>query len=234
MEPTAIKGDTDHRIDLPVRVERDEVLQMFKQERTRAKAESMIDEVLDVALRVAKPKGLYRIACVGEHDKEGVEIDGVRFTSRVLSSNLANITTVIPYITTCGRELEETGITSADFMRHYLLETIKLRLMFHAMQHFMGFLGEKYGLSEFTHLHPGEFADWPIGQQTQLFALFDDPDQAIGVKLTPNLTLDPIKSGTGILFSNGLSFESCQLCLQPHCTGRRKPYSPALFKQFTE
>jgi hypothetical protein len=233
MEPAAVKGDTDHRIDLPVRVERDEVLALFKQERTRAKAETLVDEVLELAKRVAKPRGLYRIACVGEHDREGVEIDGVRFTSRVLSSNLAEINTVIPYVATCGRELDETGITPADFMRHYLLENVKMRLMFHAIAYFMDYLGEKYGLTDFTHLHPGEFKDWPISEQTQLFALFDDPEAAIGVRLTPNLTLDPIKSGTGILFSNGLSFESCQLCLQPRCAGRRKPYSPALVKKFT-
>ena len=232
MEPAAVKGDTDHRIDLPVEVDRDEVLALFKQERTRAKAESLIDEVLGLALKVAKPKGLYRIACVGERDREGVEIDGVRFTSRVLSSNLAEITTVIPYITTCGRELDETGITPADFMRYYLLDMIKMRLMFHGMAYFMDFLKNHYGFEQATHLHPGEFADWPISEQTQLFALFDDPEGAIGVKLTPNLTLDPIKSGTGILFSNGLSFESCQLCLQPRCAGRRAPYSPALVKKF--
>ncbi len=233
MEQPAVKGDTDHRIDLPVEVKRDEVLAQFKQERTRAKAETLIDEVLALALNVARPKGLYRIACVGEHDREGVEIDGVRFTSRVLASNLSSINTVIPYVTTAGRELEETGITPADFMRYYLLDMIKMRMMFHGLAYFMDYLKQHYGFEQATHLHPGEFADWPISEQTQLFALFDDPEAAIGVKLTPNLTLDPIKSGTGILFSNGMSFESCQLCLQPHCAGRRKPYSPALVKKFT-
>ncbi len=232
MEPTAVKGDTDHRIDLPVEVTRDEVLAQFRQARTRAKAETLVDEVLDIARSVARPKGLYRIACVGEHDREGVEIDGIRFTSRVLSVNLAEINTVIPYLTTAGRELDETGITPADFMRYYLLDVIKMRMMFHGLDFFMNYLKEHYGFEKATHLHPGEFADWPISDQTQLFALFDDPEAAIGVRLTPNLTLDPIKSGSGILFSNGLSFESCQLCLQPRCAGRRAPYSPALVKKF--
>jgi hypothetical protein len=96
----------------------------------------------------------------------------------------------------------------------------------------MNFLKEHYQFPEITHLHPGEFADLPIEQQVPLFSLFHDTEETIGVKLTPNKTIHPVKSGSGLLFSNGQSFLSCQLCLQPHCTGRQAPYTPALAEKF--
>lgn len=229
-----VKREQDHRINLPVKVERETVLGYFKRERTRAKAETILDQVMEPALRVARPKGLYRVSCTGAHDREGIEIDGVRFTSRVLSANLADITTVIPHITTCGQELDELDISPNDFMRYYCLDVIKTLIMFHASDYFLDFLKDKYSLTGGIHLHPGEFADWPISEQNQLYSLFDNPEESIGVRLTATTTLQPIKSGTGILFANGNSFESCQLCLQAHCAGRRAPYSPALVKQFTE
>ncbi|MCJ7605360.1 MAG: hypothetical protein MUO19_04910 [Dehalococcoidales bacterium] len=229
-----VKREPDQPIDLPVKVERDGVLGHFKQERTRAKVATIVDEVMETALRVARPKGLYRVSSVGAHDRDGIEIDGVRFTSRVLSANLADITTVIPHITTCGHELDELDVLPNDFMRYYCLDVIKMLIMFHASGYFLEFLRDRYSLTETTHLHPGEFADWPISEQNQLYSLFDNPEESIGVKLTATTTLQPIKSGAGILFANGNSFESCQLCLQPNCSGRRAPYSPALVKQFTE
>ena len=74
-EKTALTREPDQRILLPVRVTRDEVLAEFKQERTRAKAETVIGEVLEKATTVAAPKALWRVSCIGEHDRDGIEIE---------------------------------------------------------------------------------------------------------------------------------------------------------------
>ena len=224
--------ENQQRIDIPVKLEPEELFQSFKkQERTRAMMEKYMDELIDMVKPVVKPKGLYRVSCIGARERDWVEIDGVRFTSRVLSKSLENISTVIPYIFTCGRELDELPVSPKDHLRYYCLDIIKMNVAFQAARYFMDFLKEKYALPEVTHLHPGEFKDFPIEQQVPLFSLFNDTEKAIGVRLTTTKTIQPVKSGSGILFSNGSSFESCQLCLQPKCTGRRAAYNPALAKQ---
>lgn len=225
---------TDRVIEIPVIIPREDVLAYFKQERTRAKAESVVDEVINIAREVARPKGLYRVSCIGEHDRDGIEIDDVRFTSRVLTKNLRSVTTVVPEIVTCGQELDEVDIPPRDFMRYYCLDIIKTVVMFHATEYFFNHIKETFGFEDMTHLHPGEFADWPISEQHQLFRLFEDTESSIGVKLTSATTLQPIQSGSGLIFSNGNNFESCQLCLQANCAGRRRPYDPRLVKRFTE
>lgn len=222
------------RVDIPYTLERDALFQYFKQEKTRAMMQKYIDELVQMALPVIRPKGLYRVSCINARDRDWVDIDGVRFTSRVLSKSVSNIDTVFPYIITSGRELDELPVSPKDNLRNYCLDIIKMNVLFQAVRYFIDFLKEKYDLKEATHLHPGEFADWPIEQQQPLFSLFDNTEEAIGVKLTSTKTIQPIKSGSGILFSNGPGFESCQLCLQAKCPGRRAAYSPALAKQLLE
>lgn len=224
--------DTQQRIDIPVTLERDALFRLIKGERTRTMMEKYMDEVIRVAAPAVRAKALYRVACIGARDSEWVEIDGVRFTSKVLAKSLANIDNVFPYIVTCGKELDELPISPKDHLRYYCLDIIKMHVLFQAMQYFLNYMREKYALKEITHLHPGEFADWPIEQQEPLFSLFQNTEGAIGVKLSSTKTIQPIKSGSGILFSSGASFESCALCLQAKCPGRRAPYNPRLAEQF--
>jgi len=223
--------ENQQRIDIPVKLEREALVKSFTNERTRPALEKHMDALIEMVKPVVKPKGLFRVSCIGAREREWVEIDGVRFTSRVLSKSLENISTVIPYIFTCGKELDELPVSPKDYLRYYCLDIIKMNVAFQAAAYFMKFLQEKYALPEVIHLHPGEFKDLPIEAQVPLFSLFDDTEKAIGVKLTSTKTIQPVKSGSGILFSNGSSFESCQLCLQPHCTGRRAAYNPKLVKQ---
>jgi hypothetical protein len=161
-----------------------------------------------------------------------VEIEGVRFTSKVLTKCLASIDTVIPYVFTCGKELEDLPIPSSDRLRFYCLDILKMHVAMLGGAWFMNYLKEKFQYPEVTHLHPGEFADLGIDAQVPLFSLFPDSEETIGVKLTPNKTIYPVKSGSGLLFYNGTSFISCELCLQPHCVGRRVAYNPKLAEKF--
>ncbi len=221
-----------YRVDIPVTIDRAALVKQFNNERTRPMLEKVMDELIPMAQAAVRAKGLYRLACVGVRGDDWVEIDGIKFTSRVLSQSLAETGTVVPYIFTCGKELDELPVSSKEYLRYYCLDLIKMHAAMQSANYFMNYLKEQYKLPRTTHLHPGEFTDLPIEQQVPLFALFHDTEAAIGVKLTPNKTIHPVKSGSGLLFYNGTSFESCQLCLQPRCAGRRAAYNPALAKQF--
>jgi hypothetical protein len=221
-----------YRAEIPVTLDRTELVKFFKVERTRPMMEKYLDEMIALAQPVIQAKGLYRLARVTGRGEEWVEIEGVRFNSKVLSKSLANIDTVVPYLFTSGKELDNLLVPSSDRLRFYCLDIIKMQVAFKGVGYFMNYLKEKFDYPEVTHLHPGEFADLGIDAQVPLFSLFSDTEQAIGLKLTPNKTLSPVKSGSGILFYNGSSFVSCELCLQAHCSGRHAAYNPKLAEKF--
>ena len=72
-------------------------------------------------------------------------------------------------------------------------------------------------------MNPGPLKDWPLGEQRQLFFLFGDVKQAIGVELTESFLMYPVKSVSGIIFPTEVNYENCQLCPRENCPGRRAP-----------
>jgi len=161
-----------------------------------------------------------------------VEIEGVRFNSKVLSKCLANIDTVIPYVFTCGKR---TRRPAGAFQRPLALllpgpgqnagSDEGRRMVYELLKGKVQFPGSDPPSSR-RIFRP------PIEAQVPLFSLFQNTEGAIGVKLTSNKTIYPVKSGSGLLFYNGTSFVSCELCLQPRCAGRRVAYNPKLAEKF--
>jgi len=83
-------------------------------------------------------------------------------------------------------------------------------------------------------MNPGSLESWPITQQKELFSLFGNVEELIGVKLTDSCVMFPLKSVSGIYFPTEINFESCQLCPREKCIGRRTPYDPELAKKYRE
>jgi hypothetical protein len=83
-------------------------------------------------------------------------------------------------------------------------------------------------------MSPGSLADWPITQQEELFSIFGNVEDLIGVKLTESFLMVPLKSVSGIYFPTEIEFVSCQLCPREVCSGRRAPYDPDLAKKYRE
>jgi hypothetical protein len=198
-----------------------------RMEQMAARMEKTALELADKALAVAKPKGIYRVSRAAVIDRNTVDIDGVEFTSRSLSKCLEEQPVVYPLIATAGRELDELPTAPGDLMRQYTLDTIKMVILFSASEYLTGYIKEKHSLNGVAALNPGEFADFPIGQQKPLFALFGDAVKQIGVSLTSGGALKPAKSRSGILFPNESGFLSCRLCQMQRCPGRRAAYDPA-------
>ncbi len=85
-------------------------------------------------------------------------------------------------------------------------------------------------------MEPGSGAAdvWPITQQKELFSIFGNVEDLIGVRLTHNYLMIPIKSVSGILFQTETTFETCQLCPREACIGRRAEYAPDLVRKYKE
>ena len=190
----------------------------------------MIKEIAESALKIARPLGLYKVAHAKNIGDDKVDLDGVIFSSKVLNKLFAGSDTVVAFIVTEGKELDAFPLARGDMMKQFYLDTVKTIITANAVQYLRRFVTEKYGLSQNALMNPGEIEDWHITEQRPLFSLLGDVEKQIGVKLMGTGVMKPIKSRSGIIFPNESGFETCQLCLQSRCPGRRCKFEPELYK----
>lgn len=219
-------------VEIPVKLDAVTIIERLRLREGNRRMEQMAVEMTEVALAVARPKGIYRVSRARVIDRGTVDIDDVRFTSRALSKCLEDQPAVYPFIATAGKELDELPATPGELMRQYTMDTIKMVVLFGASDYLTDYIKDKHSLNGAAALNPGEFADFPISQQKPLFALFGGTEKQIGVTLTPGGAIKPIKSRSGILFPNETGFLSCRLCTQLKCPGRRAAYDPAAVKEY--
>ncbi len=185
--------------------------------------------LLEAALLVARPKAVYKVCYIEERSQGGVELEGIRFTSEVLSRNLSEVERVFPYIVTCGVELDTVAISQNDVFAGFLLDGLKELALRQAIEHLKAHLAGNYGLDaqKMSTMNPGSGNRnvWPIGQQRQLFQLLGDVETLVGVRLTDSCLMTPNKTVSGILFPTDVPFVSCQLCTRENCPRRRAEYS---------
>ncbi len=219
---------------IPISMEPEKVLKLMRMRSRNKYVEKTVEELVEVARPIAKPKAIYEISYINGKNGDSLSIDGVRFTSRVLRINLDKVERVFPYIATCGTELEEIAVPSDDLMKSFCLDVIKTMVLRSAITYLSDYLARYYALGNMSHMNPGSLESWPISQQKELFSLFSNVEELIGVKLTETSVMFPLKSVSGIYFSTEIKFESCQLCPREKCIGRRAPYDPELAKKYRE
>ncbi len=182
--------------------------------------------LLDRALPAVRPKAAYKVCCIDRRSTDKVEIEGRVFTSEVLAKNLEGLERVFPYVATCGTELNPLEDACVDLFTRYCLDVLKELALGAARAQLLEHLRLSYGATGLSSMNPGsgDARLWPLGQQRPLFDLLGNVEQAIGVRLTPSLLMQPNKSVSGILFPSEQHFESCQLCTREDCPRRRAPY----------
>ena len=194
--------------------------------------EAIISELIELASSIITPRALYGVAYISGKNNGTVDIGDTTFTSHVLSTNLASIGRLFPYIVTIGKELEDKG-SSLKLLNQYLLDeigNISLRL---ARKYLEEYLKREYKITELSSMSPGRLVDWPITEQKQLFSLFGDTEGLIGVTLNASMLMIPRKSVSGVYFPTEVYFESCQLCPRERCEGRKAPYDDKLAKSYS-
>ena len=219
---------------IPVILDPEEVLRRLRIRKLSKGIEETVQELIEIVRPVAKPKAIYEVSYVDNKDGDSLSIGGVRFTSRVLRVNLDKVGRVFPYVVTCGRELDEITVPSSDFMKYYYLDTIKGIVLRSANNYLKDYLKRNYAISQLSSMNPGSLEDWPITQQRELFSIFGNVEELIGVGLTEALYMVPLKSVSGIYFPTRIEFVSCQLCPREVCEGRKAPYDPDLAKKYRE
>ena len=218
--------------NIPVELDLAKVLNKMHQRRRNKELEKSVQELIEVARPIARPKAVYEVGYVDNKTEDSVDIGGVRFTSRVLRVNLDKVERVFIYVITCGRELDEIDVPSHELMESYLLDQVKETVLTLARKYLDDYLKRKYALGRMSRMAPGSLEDWPVTQQKELFSIFDNVEDLIGVKLTDKCLMVPIKSISGIYFPTEIRFESCQLCPREVCIDRRAPFDPDLVKKY--
>lgn len=183
----------------------------------------------NAARAVARPKALYGVAYIESKGRDHVVIDGVTLTSRVLRVNLEEAHRVFPFVATCGAELEAWARSIDDMLERFWADTIMEGVLRAAIEGMEAHLAQHLQPGQTAAMNPGSLEDWPLEQQRGLFQLLGNPCEAIGVELTENCLMVPIKSVSGLRFPLDLKYENCQLCPRGPCPGRRAPYDPDLY-----
>ena len=217
--------------DIPVSLSVEQVLKRLHLDEDGSYAGD-VRGLIEIVESVVNPKAIYDVRYIDRKDADGVEIDGVKFTSRVFRVNLDEVERVFPYIATCGTEVEEIEIPPDDIMRRFVLDAIKQMALGSAMGHLREHIDSRYKPGKMSAMNPGSLEDWPISEQEKLFSLFGNVEELIGVRLTDSFLMIPIKSVSGIYFPTEVGFESCQLCPRKRCPGRRAPYDEALKEKY--
>ncbi len=222
-----------YQIEIPARLDIEMAVKRLQFGRSHShRLEEMTRELAGAALAAASSKAIYQISHARVIDKTTVAIDGVSFTSKVLSKLLCNQDEVIPFIATIGKELDEMPVPPRDMLRQFVLDAIKTVILVEAVDYLTEYIKEKHAIPQVALMNPGELADWPISQQKPLFDLFGGAEKQIGVSLTAGGVMKPIKSRSGIIFPNETGFLSCQLCTDMKCPGRRAEYDPEMVKEY--
>ena len=187
-----------------------------------------VEEFLETAVPLVKPRAMYKVSYVEERLPEGLVIDETKFISEILKENLKNIERVFPFIATCGRELEELLKKENDHLKKYWIDQLKEMALSSATDYLQKYLMDKYKIEKISSMNPGS-ADkevWPLAQQQQLFSLFGNVEELIGVKLTDSHLMIPNKSVSGIYFPADDEFINCEYCTRENCPSRRAPHDP--------
>jgi hypothetical protein len=201
----------------------------------RVKEESRHAEVLDALLAeaapIARPKAMYRVSFIEARDEDSIVVEGITFESRVLRVNLEGTNRIFPFAVTAGRELHDWTNSKDDLLVKYYADVISESALRVASRVLKSHLRERFALPKSSTMSPGSLADWPIQEQRPLFALLGDPEEAVGIALTPSMLMIPSKSVSGFYFATEKSFESCQLCSRDRCPSRRAAYDPGLYER---
>jgi len=219
---------------IPVQFDLEEMLKKWHLDRENEKSKDF-QELVKQAGDIARPKAIYAVSYVENKNWDTVNIEGIRFTSRVLRVNLDKIGRVFSFVVTCGKELDEID-TANNFLAQYWLDEIKSIVLDAGIDYLSEHIERQYKPGQMSEMNPGsgDVDVWPIEQQKEMFSIFGNVEDLIGVHLTESYLMTPNKTVSGIYFPTEITFESCQLCQREVCSERSAPYDQDLVRKYRE
>lgn len=209
-------------ITIPFIFDRDEFNKRVKIELYEG-MEQEIEGLLDKAIPLISPKAIFIESSLGDiKDK---------FTDDTLLKMIKDNNVVFPYVVTCGIELENLSKELDDMLVNFWLDALKQMSMDRAFNSLRIYIKEHYNIDKLYSINPGSDscgAGWIFEEQKNLFSLFPDITEKIGVTLTESLLMHPNKTISGIIFESNKDFVSCDECKNIDCPNRRMIHDGAV------
>ena len=174
---------------------------------------------------MAKPKAFFMEYPVTAVTEYSVAVGGVVFTSVALAKNLSRAEVVYPYVCTCGQELAAYAKTLTDMIDKFAFDAI---MEFYEKQIDLSLNGKLINLLPEGYVvcrsDPGALPGWPIQEQKKLFTLFGENAVKIGVELSDNCLMSPLKTVSGLRYAAKEPCHDCIYCQRQDCSHRKAPY----------
>ncbi|MDY7010870.1 MAG: vitamin B12 dependent methionine synthase, partial [Planctomycetota bacterium] len=185
--------------NIPFEINTEDLLRRMRVAADSADA-ATIERMVEDAVALGRPKGIYGTAYIESRSDETVVIDGVTFASRVLRVNLDKPERVFPFLATCGAELQAWSEGFSDMLEYYWADVIKEMALRTASKAIIEHLKAHNNPGKMSSMSPGSLEDWPITEQEPMFNLLGSAAESIGVRLTDSFLMIPNKSLSGINF----------------------------------
>lgn len=178
------------------------------------------------AMEIAKPVAVYA-ALSPDLRNDRIWLNGVEFEEPFVYKMLSGCDVVVPYVASCGREIDAWSKSYTDIFEQFVADTLKQMCLGVIREKLFSEVTEKYFdiKRNVSTINPGSLKEWQITGQTQLFEVLGEVTIDIGVELSDSFLMIPNKSISGVIFQSEETFENCQLCPRLNCPGRRVPYS---------
>ena len=177
------------------------------------------------ASALAVPKGMYALCQVTEKGADFVVAEQIQIKSSLVRKNLDKTDRIVPFVTTCGVELEEWSRTYTDPLEAYWADGIKLLYLHEIRKALSEEIRNRYfPVGDMSAMTPGSLPAWPLPAQKTIFSLLGTVTEDIGVSLTESFLMQPSKSSSGFFFSAERHYVNCAYCPMPNCPNRSAPY----------
>lgn len=187
----------------------------------------MYDRALELKEQVEdmiKPAYVMKEVPVGEKTKDGVELGGHFFKSKIVANKITDQSSAIIFIATCGKAIANLAEAAEDPMDNYILDQLAYIGYRNATDDMLNTLSQTCGMGRFIRLSPGSIIDWSVFEVKKFFQITDGLYQQLGLRVLDSGLIDPLKSGSGVIVESEEEFESCDLCMRPDCPSRRSPF----------
>ncbi len=198
-----------------------------------------LDEALDVARRVVRPKGMYRILPALDIAREGVRtavgtIKSAMFTR--LAGMCKGERSIVFMVSTLGKAFESLCDTQTPVYRQLVFDTVGSELaeiVADLVESDWREEAVRLGLQCGMRFSPG-YCDWPLEGQGIIAASLDM--EGLGVQLTTNFVMLPRKSvsAVAVMAKEVPTPGPCAFCDRDNCSSRRLPKQVTLCSQDKE
>ncbi|MCQ2416314.1 MAG: hypothetical protein MJ071_00690 [Oscillospiraceae bacterium] len=188
----------------PSELDRQEILMYLRTPELDAQLSETLEQCMEELCRAANPRTIYRLLPV-EHKAEGVYLGGLLLQGKDIAAHLTGCTEAVLMAVTLSAPVDALirRAEVSDMTKAVMLDAVAGAAVEKVCNDLEEEIKQKYPYPYYTARFSAGYGDFPIAQQQSLLQLAD-ATRKIGLTVTPNQMLLPMKSVTAVM---GLSHQ---------------------------